>query len=89
MASLKRLAPNVLVSIRSVPAATYSRWIAWTVFAIVEVQHVEAGVQRHAARVEHGAHGAVGEQRALLEPLDERAGAGLASHGAAPRRRPG
>jgi hypothetical protein len=41
---------------------------------IVEVQDVEARVERHAARVEHRAHGAVGEERARLEPLDQRTG---------------
>mgnify|MGYP003694734869 CR=1 FL=1 len=29
---------------------------------LVDVEHVEAGVERHAARVEHGAHGAVAEE---------------------------
>ena len=43
---------------------------------VVEVQHVEAGVEGHPPGVEHRAHGPVGEERPALEPRDERAGAG-------------
>ena len=50
---------------------------------VVEVQDVEARVERHAPGVEHRAHGAVGEERPALEPPDERAG--LATHRATPR----
>ncbi len=38
---------------------------------LVDVQHVEAGIQRHAAGIQHGAHGAVAQQRAFPETLDE------------------
>ena len=44
---------------------------------LVEVQHVEARVERHPAGIEHGAHRAVAEERALAEAGQERRGHGL------------
>src|SRR5206468_3373549 len=38
---------------------------------IVEIEHVEAGVERHAAGIEHGAHRAVAEERPLADALEE------------------
>ena len=38
---------------------------------IVEVEDVEAGVERHAPGIEHGAHRAVAEKRPLAQALEE------------------
>ena len=57
----KRLAPKVLVSRISAPACRYSSWMDRIRFGIGEIQLVVAAVDEDAARVEHGAHGAVGE----------------------------
>ena len=38
---------------------------------IVDVEDVETGVERHAAGVQHGAHGTVAQERPLAQALEE------------------
>ena len=66
-----RLAPNVAVSIRSAPAARYSRWMAPISSGRDSDQLVERGTLRDAAREEQRAHRPVGQQRAVGQAFAE------------------
>ena len=69
--SLKRWAPKVLVSMTSAPASTYSSWTLAHEVGVREVELVEAAVQEDAAGVEHGAHGAVADEDAFVQALEQ------------------
>jgi hypothetical protein len=71
-----RLAPKVLVSRISAPGLHVLLVNLPHHVRRGEVQLVEAAVDEHAARVEHGAHGAVGHHGAARELLSKLFGAG-------------
>ena len=66
-----RLAPKVSVSMRSAPAAMYSRWTAATSSGPAQHELIERGTLGHAAAVEERAHGAVEQQWSGGQPLGE------------------
>ena len=66
-----RLAPNVAVSIRSAPAARYSRWIAPISSGRDRTSSSSVGALRDAAREEQRAHRAVGQQRSRRPDVPE------------------
>ena len=65
-----RLAPNVLVSMMSAPARTYS-WCTSPRARARQVQRVEALVDEHALGVQHRAHRAIADEDAVFKRFSE------------------
>ena len=84
-----RFAPNVLVSISSAPGGEVVAVDLPDELGLGQVQLVEVLVERDAARVEQGAHGAVGEQRPSGQAIEQRGLHGTSRRGRMGRGAPG